>query len=151
MATGSRPGFSRTSQLRVKLGMMRPPISEISSTTTAMPTRMLILGCALEVGLEMERHVAEEQHQDQDDDTEIVPLLAGDDFAGAAAATIKRKLISTSIAASQPVYAENVTQTRPAVHSATRTISGRPRSGSRPVQFGIAVNKNPVITAGRKP
>ena len=30
-------GFSRTSQLRVKLGMMRPPISEISSTTTAMP------------------------------------------------------------------------------------------------------------------
>jgi hypothetical protein len=38
--TGRRPGFSRTSQLRVKLGMMRPPISEISSTTTAIPPRM---------------------------------------------------------------------------------------------------------------
>jgi len=37
---GSRPGFSRTSQLRVKLGVMRPPISEISNTTTAMPIRM---------------------------------------------------------------------------------------------------------------
>jgi hypothetical protein len=39
---GKRPGFSLTSQLRVKLGMMRPPISEISITTTAMPTRMLV-------------------------------------------------------------------------------------------------------------
>ena len=44
---GSRPGFSRTSQLRVKLGMMRPPISEIRRTTTAIPTRMLISAAPL--------------------------------------------------------------------------------------------------------
>ena len=39
---GKRPGFSRASQLRVKLGMIRPPISEISITTTAIPMRMLM-------------------------------------------------------------------------------------------------------------
>ncbi len=39
--TGRRPGFSRASQLRVKLGTMRPPISVISITTAASPTRML--------------------------------------------------------------------------------------------------------------
>ena len=37
---GRRPGFSRTSQLRVKLGMMRPPTSMISIMVAAIPKRM---------------------------------------------------------------------------------------------------------------
>ena len=36
---GSAPGFMRASQLRVKLGMMRPPISEISRISAARPMR----------------------------------------------------------------------------------------------------------------
>lgn len=36
---GRRPGFSRTSQLRVKLGTMRPPTSMMRATAAAMPSR----------------------------------------------------------------------------------------------------------------
>jgi hypothetical protein len=36
---GSAPGFMRASQLRVKLGMMRPPISVISRISAARPMR----------------------------------------------------------------------------------------------------------------
>ena len=67
----------------------------------------------------------------------------------AAAATSVRKLASTSIAASQPVSAENVTVMRPAIQTTTSASKGIPRIGRRPVQFGIAVNRKPVITAGR--
>ena len=37
---GSRPGFSLASQLRVKLGTMRPPISITSRIVAAMPSRI---------------------------------------------------------------------------------------------------------------
>src|SRR5579872_5821917 len=37
---GSRPGPRRASQLRVKLGTMRPPIKLTSVTTSAMPARV---------------------------------------------------------------------------------------------------------------
>jgi hypothetical protein len=67
----------------------------------------------------------------------------------AAAATSRRKLASISIATHQPVAAEKVTARRPAIHMTTSVASGVPCSGSRPVQFGIAVNRKPVMTAGR--
>jgi hypothetical protein len=67
----------------------------------------------------------------------------------AAAATSARKLKSTSIAASHPVSAENATQRRPASQTVASPSSGVPWIGNRPVQFGIAVNRKPVITAGR--
>ena len=37
--TGSRPGSRRASQLRVKLGTIRPPITQTSVTTRPMPAR----------------------------------------------------------------------------------------------------------------
>ena len=40
-----------------------------------------------------------------------------------------------------------VTAIRPISHALTRTRSGRPCSGSRPVQFGTAVSRKPVTTA----
>ena len=52
-------------------------------------------------------------------------------------------------AGSQPISAENVTATRPASHTATSMSNGVPWIGSRPVQFGIAVSRKPVTTAGR--
>jgi len=67
----------------------------------------------------------------------------------AAAVTSNRKLASISIAASQPISPENVTPRRPAIQTSTSESKGIPRIGSRPVQFGIAVNRKPVITAGR--
>ena len=37
---GSRPGFTRTIQLWVKLGMIRPPIRQISKSTADNASRM---------------------------------------------------------------------------------------------------------------
>ena len=51
----------------------------------------------------------------------------------------------------QPISAEKVTAMRPASHTATSVSNGVPWIGSRPVQFGIAVSRKPVTTAGRKP
>ena len=38
--------------------------------------------------------------------------------------------------------------TRPTIQSTSRPSSGPPHTGSRPVQFGIAVNRKPATTAG---
>src|SRR5262245_48921709 len=38
---------------------------------------------------------------------------------------------------------------RPAIQTITRKSSGSPCNGSLPVQFGIAVSRNPVTTAAR--
>ena len=64
-APAARPGFSRASQLRVKLGTMRPPISVISSTTAAMPSADAVVGRAGEVRFEMKRDVAGRQQADE--------------------------------------------------------------------------------------
>ena len=50
-------------------------------------------------------------------------------------------------AGSHPMAADQVTAIRPASHTSTRTSSGRPLSGSRPVQLGMAVRRKPVMTA----
>ncbi|MHC2538845.1 hypothetical protein ACVJMY_008414 [Bradyrhizobium diazoefficiens] len=69
----------------------------------------------------------------------------------AAATTSARNAASTTSANAQPTSADSVTARRPASHTASNAPSDVPWIGSRPVQFGIAVNRNPVMTAGRKP
>ena len=66
----------------------------------------------------------------------------------AAAATNSRNAPSISAAGNQPMKPDSVTATRPAIQTSSSTISGVPCSGSRPVQFGIAVSRKPVTTAG---
>ena len=66
-----------------------------------------------------------------------------------AAMTKIRKLTSMIAAASQPISAENVTPMRPTSQTANSTSNGMPWIGNRPVQFGMAVSRNPVTTAGR--
>ena len=66
-----------------------------------------------------------------------------------AAAISTRKAPSTTAAGNQPVRPDTAIATRPATHVATSTKSGAPWIGRRPVQLGIAVRRNPVITAGR--
>jgi hypothetical protein len=78
---GSRPGFSRTSQLRVKLGIIRPPITTMSKTIAAMPMRAPYSAVPLDMGLDMKRDVAGEEQCDQTHDSEISPILAGNNLA----------------------------------------------------------------------
>ena len=40
---------------------------------------------------------------------------------------------------------------RPAIQRPTRSAKGRPLKGNRPVQFGIAVKRKPLIAADRYP
>jgi hypothetical protein len=67
----------------------------------------------------------------------------------AASATAARNAQSIAAAATQPISAEKKTASRPANQTRTRANSGNPCTGSRPVQFGIAVRRKPVTTAAR--
>ena len=66
-------------------------------------------------------------------------------------ATSMKNPASMTAAAPGGAKAEKSTDTRPRTHNANSAASGGPAIGSRPVQFGIAVNRNPVITAPAKP
>ena len=55
----------------------------------------------------------------------------------------------TAAPTSQPVSIEKKTASRPASHKRTSAKRGRPCTGRRPVQFGIAVSRNPVTIAAR--
>ena len=122
--TGKRPGFSRTSQLRVKLGMMRPPISEISNTTTAMPMRMPASRRHRNAPRDETRHCRRAARRTSMTTLRLFQLRPAMISRAAAAATSNRKLASTSIAASQPVSAENVTTRRPAIQTTTSEQQG---------------------------
>ncbi len=57
------------------------------------------------------------------------------------------KARSSAAAGAGPIHAETPTAARPEHHKANRTPNCRPHTGNRPVQFGMAVSRNPVITA----
>jgi hypothetical protein len=50
-----------------------------------------------------------------------------------------------------PIVADENTAARPKSHRSTSTASGMPCSGIRPVQFGIAVSRNPATVAAANP
>ena len=58
-----------------------------------------------------------------------------------------RKSVSHTAAGARPMISETKTAPRPSAHSAQSSASGRPATGNRPVQFGIAVSKKPATTA----
>ena len=72
-------------------------------------------------------------------------------------ATISRQISPASTignamsmtAAGHGATEENIMMMRPASHSANSAASGAPESGSRPVQLGTAVSRNPAMAAGR--
>ena len=99
--------------------------------------------------LEMKRDIAGQQQQDQHHDVEIFPVAPGQDLAGRGGRDQQQKARIDQHRRHQPVSAENVTAMRPAIQTTTSASSGVPCIGNRPVQFGIAVNRKPVMTAGR--
>ena len=65
----------------------------------------------------------------------------------AAAARRTRNAASTASAIRQPITSENEVAALPATQDPNSTASGLPWIGSRPVQLGIAVKRNPATTA----
>jgi hypothetical protein len=71
----------RTSQLCVKLGTMRPPTSMMRPIAAANAETDAVVSAAAFDRFEMEHDIADNQHAEHDEDTEIAPILAGDDLA----------------------------------------------------------------------
>src|SRR5262245_9065607 len=62
-------------------------------------------------------------------------------------ASAARNAMSITAASSAPQIAEPATATRPASQSAARAANGKPLTGKRPVQLGMAVSRKPVTMA----
>ena len=141
------------SQLRVKLGMMRPATTEISTITAARPRRHPRPGgaampaassCIKQIGGRENGHRARPS-------------------AGCASSARRRsrarsrptkatgKARSAAMASQTGISAETRPAIRPSSHKPAKLASGSPLTGSRPVQFGIAVNRKPAIAAIAKP
>src|SRR6185437_14701557 len=66
-------------------------------------------------------------------------------------ASTTKKPASRTAAGSRPTNAEPSTASRATNHNPNRLASGHPAIGSRPVQLGIAVSRNPHMIAPTKP
>ena len=78
---GSRPGFSRASQLRVKLGNDAAADHHEEQHHGGDAYADAIFCAAADMRLEMKRDIAGEQQRDQADDPQVSPILASDNLA----------------------------------------------------------------------
>ena len=117
--TGRRPGFSRASQLRVKLGTMRPPISVISITTTEAEADAEV-GEPAKCASRWKRRCPAASSAISDTTFRLLQIAARDDLARRGGgdqqqeSTIDQR--SRRASRSRP---ENVTATRPAIQTQT--------------------------------
>ena len=152
VVTGRRACGRLASQLRVKLGMTRPPTTEISTITPARPRRHPRPGgAAMPAASSCIKRSA------------IARTVTGATIGRLRQfrpATISRaitpanatgKARSAATASQTGISAETRPAIRPSSHKPAKLASGSPLTGSRPVQFGIAVNRKPAIAASAKP
>src|SRR5215831_13009633 len=77
---GSRPGLFRTSQLWVKLGTIRPPISMIKGDRGRDADADAVVGAAAPDRFGVEHDIAGDQYAEHDEDAKIAPVPAGGDL-----------------------------------------------------------------------
>jgi hypothetical protein len=141
-------GRCLASQLRVKLGTMRPPTKLISISSVAMPSRLP--SSAVEATPSACKWTSKLPNRSRLRAASIGRLRQ---FRPAriSRATAARKAAgkarSRTAALSVPIFCETSIAIRPSAHNVTSKASGPPCSGIRPVQFGIAVSRNPATTA----
>ena len=144
---GGRP--ERTSQLRVKLGVTRPPITRIISTVAASPRRRPALSAA-NPPRKAARWNPRLPSTSAPTSTRILrlrqffPAMISRASTAASAIRKARSMPTTHPAGSHP---DSAIAIRPASHSAASAATGQPTTGIRPVQFGTAVSRKPAITA----
>ena len=151
-AGGGTVGRAFVSQLRVKLGMIRPPTKEISKNSVTSPSRSP--SCAVSAIPSASRCTSRLPISRSDSAPSIGrfrqlrPTMISRATTARNAAGNDR---SASAATGVPITAESRTATRPIAQRRTSVASGPPCKGRRPVQFGIAVSKNPATVAAAKP
>ena len=149
---GNGPGPRLASQLRVKLGTIRPPISTISMTITAMPSRQPAAPVSAQP--RTSACISALATRNRPSAATIGRLRQFSPVRISRRTTPRRTSHSErSIAAASPapISAETATAILPASQRRTRPPSGAPCSGSRPVQLGMAVSRKPQTAAPTKP
>ena len=109
-----------------------------------------VFGRAGEMRFEMEaRCCPAASSDDQRYDLQIAPVAARDDLARRSGGDQQQECRRRSAQrGNQPIVAGERHRNAAREPGSSSTISGVPCSGSRPVQFGIAVSRKPVTTAG---
>ncbi len=145
---GTRPGLTRTIQLWVKLGTMRPPISITSISAAAMRDADAVVGRSAQHDFGVEHDVAGDQNRQHPEHPQITRQFFPAWISRiTTAASVRRNATSIVAATSGPILVDSRIAIRPANQSATSAASGAPFTGNRPVQFGIAVSRKPATVA----
>jgi hypothetical protein len=144
---GRGPGRCRASQLRVKLGTMRPPIKPTRAITSATAKRVEYSANPL-ICASIWNAMLPAPNSETIATTGALPHFRPAMISrAAAAASSTRKAASMVQATSHPIHADMHTAMRPASQLKTSTASGVPCNGRRPVQFGTAVSRKPPMMA----
>jgi hypothetical protein len=97
--------------------------------------------------IERNQEIADQQQQQRAQHGQVAPIPARQNLARRHGKENREKGKVETADASTPSLAEHETPTRPVIHNRTRPASGPLCNAMRPVQFGIAVGKNPATTA----
>ena len=101
--------------------------------------------------LEVEQEIPDPEQRDRAQHRQIAPVPPCEDLPANHRSEKREKTEINGGHGHRAIPSETVTATRPATQTAASASSGQPTTGSRPVQFGTAVSRNPATTAGTKP
>jgi len=132
----------------VKLGTIRPPISRIRKRMQAKPARMPISAAPRVIASMWKVALAAANSPTGTITARLRQFRPATISTTLIAVTASRKDRSSAITAQAGRASTPATASRASSHSPLSATSGRPRLGIRPVQFGIAVKRNPARTAG---
>ena len=139
-------------QLRVKLGIIRPPTTEISTMTAARPRRH---PSPAVTATPAPSKCISRLAVPKTPNAPIIARLRQFRAARISRATSRASTVenerSTIAANHAGTSSETMHTTGPSNHKLARSAKGAPLIGGRPVQFGIAVSRNPAIVAITKP
>ena len=151
-AGATTSGRCLASQLRVKLGMMRPPMSEVSATGS--PRRCgcqarRCTRCRARAGARADcPRAASPAWRAPAGCANCAPAVSSLATAAISTMSERRDRSAPPPAARAPPSEQRNAPGEPQLAS---SASGMPRIGRRPVQFGIAVSRKPVTAASAKP
>ena len=121
---GRRPGPRLASQLRVKLGMTRPPISAIRVITTAMPARVEYSASPEKCASRWNARFPAARSVTIATILKLSHLRPAMISRAAAMARSARNATSIAAAGPHPIQADMLTAIRPATQTENRPISG---------------------------
>ena len=146
-AAGSDAALRCASQLRVKLGVTRPPIRAIMVAATPSARRSAAAARPGSSGRACTPILARANKLTRPQTGRLRQLRPARTSRQTTAAKTTRN--AESVVAAHSAAGAIIIATRPASQRPVSAISGAPMTGSRPVQLGTAVNRKPAMTPVR--